>query len=317
MGANAIMRQREQFISLMDAAGVDSNVLADLKTAHIAADGQMLVSRRAIPGISIVTHESSEIISAEIIVARNSLIANPVHLCFGLSQRRGNQRIKLHIRMEEGAKAFFIAHGLFTNAEIVGHSMEKIIEIGERAEIFFSDCHIHGISGGIQVNSTSQVKTGRHGCYYSDFSLTTGRVGKLTLNEAIRADDYAIVELTSRIFGHENDSIKITEQVSLDGTFSHSMIKSRIALEGEATAEIVGITEGRAEGARGHMDCMEIIKDRAVGQSSPIVKVSHPLAKITHEAAIGTIDKKQMETLIAHGLSPEQATDMIVLGLLR
>lgn len=99
----------------------------------------------------------------------------------------------------------------------------------------------------------------------------------------------------------------------MDGKFSRSMIKSRIALEGDAKAEIIGITEG----ARGRMDCMEIIKDNAVGQSSPIVKVSHPLAKITHEAAIGTVDKKQMETLIAHGLSPEQATDMIVLGLLR
>ena len=77
------------------------------------------------------------------------------------------------------------------------------------------------------------------------------------------------------------------------------------------------MTEGKAEGARGHMDCLEIIKDQAVGQSSPIVKVCHPQAKITHEAAIGTVDKKQLETLIAHGLSPEQATDMIVLGMLR
>ena len=101
------------------------------------------------------------------------------------------------------------------------------------------------------------------------------------------------------------------------GRFSRSMIKSRVALEGEARADIVGMTEGSAEGARGHMDCMEIIKDQAIGQSTPIVKVSHPLAKITHEAAIGTVDKKQMETLIAHGLSPEQATDMIVLGILQ
>lgn len=210
MAVSANMRQREHFISLMDAAGVDSAVLSDLNTAHIAADGQMLVSRHAIPSISIAAHESSEIISVEIIVSRNSQIANPVHLCFGLSQRTGNQCIKLHIRMEERAKAYFIAHGLFANAEIVGHSMEKIIDIGERAVINFTDSHIHGVSGGIQVNSTSKVKIERFGRYSSDFSLTAGRVGKLTLNEAIQADDNAVVGLTSRIFGHENDSIKIT-----------------------------------------------------------------------------------------------------------
>jgi Fe-S cluster assembly scaffold protein SufB len=65
------------------------------------------------------------------------------------------------------------------------------------------------------------------------------------------------------------------------------------------------------------MDCMEIVKDRARAQSIPIVKVSHPLAKITHEAAIGTVDKKQMETLMAHGLSPEKAVDVIVSSMLR
>jgi Fe-S cluster assembly scaffold protein SufB len=35
------------------------------------------------------------------------------------------------------------------------------------------------------------------------------------------------------------------------------------------------------------------------------------------EAAIGSVDKKQMETLMAHGLSPEEAVDVIVKGILR
>jgi Fe-S cluster assembly scaffold protein SufB len=38
---------------------------------------------------------------------------------------------------------------------------------------------------------------------------------------------------------------------------------------------------------------------------------------VTHEAAIGTVDRKQLETLMAHGLTPEQAVEMIVRGLLR
>ncbi len=45
--------------------------------------------------------------------------------------------------------------------------------------------------------------------------------------------------------------------------------------------------------------------------------VTHPLAKVTHEAAIGSVDKKQLETLMAHGLSPEEAVDLIVRGILR
>ena len=49
----------------------------------------------------------------------------------------------------------------------------------------------------------------------------------------------------------------------------------------------------------------------------PMVNVTNPLAKVTHEAAIGTVDRRQMETLMAHGLSPDQAVDVIVRGVLR
>ncbi|HEX6173518.1 MAG TPA: SufD family Fe-S cluster assembly protein [Candidatus Binatia bacterium] len=54
-----------------------------------------------------------------------------------------------------------------------------------------------------------------------------------------------------------------------------------------------------------------------MAQAIPIVKVTHPLAKVTHEAAIGSIDQKQLETLMAHGLTPEQAVEVVVAGLLR
>ena len=40
-------------------------------------------------------------------------------------------------------------------------------------------------------------------------------------------------------------------------------------------------------------------------------------AKVTHEAAIGIVDKKELETLTAQGLTPEQAVEMIVSGILR
>ena len=62
---------------------------------------------------------------------------------------------------------------------------------------------------------------------------------------------------------------------------------------------------------------MEIVKDKAVATAIPIVKVRNPLAKVTHEAAIGSVDKKQLETLMAHGLTPEEAVDVIVKGILR
>ena len=151
----------------------------------------------------------------------------------------------------------------------------------------------------------------------TDFTLTTGRVGKLAIDYAVEAGEGAVVELTARVFGHGNDEIVIQEKVVLAGENARGLVKARVAVEDEATAEIRGITEGNAAGARGHVDCMEIVKDHAVAKAIPMVQVNNPLAKVTHEAAIGSVDKRQMETLMAHGLSPEEAVDVIVKGVLR
>ena len=94
------------------------------------------------------------------------------------------------------------------------------------------------------------------------------------------------------------------------------MIKTRIDVEDDARVEVTGVTEGNAAGARGHVDCLEIIRDRAVAKAIPIVSVTNPRAKVTHEAAIGSVDKQQFETLMAHGLTPDEAVDVIVKGML-
>ncbi len=69
--------------------------------------------------------------------------------------------------------------------------------------------------------------------------------------------------------------------------------------------------------ARGHVDCIEVIQGNAQARAIPIVKVTHEFAKVTHEAAIGRVDKKQVETLMARGLEEEKAIDLVVSGMLR
>ncbi|MFW5857843.1 MAG: SufD family Fe-S cluster assembly protein, partial [Planctomycetota bacterium] len=68
--------------------------------------------------------------------------------------------------------------------------------------------------------------------------------------------------------------------------------------------------------ARGHVDCKEIVQDRAVARAVPIVEVLDPQAHVTHEAAIGSVDSKQLQTLMSRGLSEDEAVDLIIEGLL-
>ena len=177
--------------------------------------------------------------------------------------------------------------------------------------------HYHGLAGGMSVRPGLAVRLGAGARYFSDFSLTEGRVGKLRNRAAVEAGENAVAEIIARVFGRGSDEIRIRDELVLAGRASRGLIKTRIALQRDARAEVVGITRGQAEGARGHMDCLELIRDRATARAEPVVDVSHPLAKVTHEAAVGTVDQSQLETLMAHGLTPEEAIDVIVTGMLR
>jgi uncharacterized protein len=272
---------------------------------------------QSVEGLEVNAKETLTGISASIRVREGTQIHNPVHLCFGILHKKGNQKIKMDVRLGKNASAHFIAHCIFPKAEKIKHIMDAVVDIGEDSEMRYSETHYHGLYGGIEVIPKAVVKIAKNGRYFTEFTLITGRVGKLGIDYSVEAGENAVTELTAKVFGHADDDIKIKEEVLLQGDNARGLIKTRVAIEDEAKAEITGITEGNAAGARGHVDCMEIVKDKAVAKAIPIVSVTNPFAKVTHEAAIGSVDKKQLETLMAHGLTPEEAVDVIVKGILR
>jgi Fe-S cluster assembly scaffold protein SufB len=314
------MKKAPELSELLNAfgeTGADRGIFENKDIAHLAASGHRILSMRDIEGLKVIAKKTLTGISADVVIEEGTKIKNPVHLCFGVLHKRATQKIKMNIKLERDSSAHFIAHCIFPKAERVKHIMDAVIEIGQDSEMRYSETHYHGLYGGIEVIPRAVTKVGRGGRYFTDFNLITGRVGSLSIDYEVIAGEDAVAELRARIFGHANDDIRVKEKIVLEGKNSRGLIKTRIALENEATAEVMGITEGNAEGARGHVDCMEIVKDNAVASAIPIVNVRNPLSKVTHEAAIGSVDKRQMETLMAHGLTPEEAIDIIVKGILR
>ena len=311
------MSDLDELVRAFGEAGGDAGALADAGIAHLAASGSRILSSRTVPGVEVEARQRWNGVSARITVKAGVKVPAPVHLCFGVLHEKGTQRIGMDVTLEKDASAVFIAHCIFPKARKVRHLMDAVVRLEEGAEMRYSETHFHGLHGGIEVAPKLSVRLGRNSRYVTDFTLTRGRVGRLGIDYDVEAGEGAVAELTARVFGHANDDVRIRERVVLAGENSRGLIKARVALEDEATAEIVGVTLGNAPGARGHVDCMEIVKDNAVAKASPIVEVNDPRAKVTHEAAIGSVDKRQMETLMAHGLTPAEAVDVIVKGILR
>ncbi len=127
----------------------------------------------------------------------------------------------------------------------------------------------------------------------------------------------AVVELNAKIYGKEQDRIVVKESISLNGENARGLAKSRIVASDHCTSEVIGEAVGNAPNARGHVDCIEIIRGKDARASAvPRLRVVDEQAKLTHEAAIGSVDKKQVDTLMARGLTEDRAVDVVVKGML-
>ena len=309
-----------EFMAMADAyerSGGDPSVLKMADISSLVVSGNKILSANQTEGVVLEKESTESGVDIVLTIKKGYSILNPVHLCFGVLPKEGLQQINVTIIVEEAASVELLAHCTFPNSEHVIHKMDGKIIIHKNASLTYNETHFHGKKGGVEVIPKAKIKIEEGGRYYTGFTLVLGRVGLLDLDYEVDAGKDAICELNTKVYGKGDDKILIKEKVFLNGENARSVIKSRVAISDNAVAEFTGVTEGHAPYARGHVDCVEVVQGNAVAKAVPIVMVDNPLAKITHEAAIGSVDKKQVDTLMARGFEENEAVDAIVKGMLK
>ncbi len=285
-------------------------------TAHVEIHGNKVLQSTLVEGLTIDAEEQDEGVSARLRVAPGVKLENPVHLCFGMIPESGIQRIEMDIEIGEEAEASFLAHCTFPNAKDVEHLMNAAIRVKKNGRYSYFERHVHGDYGGIKVIPKAEIVL-EEGAYFStEFELLKGRVGLMDIDYATVCEAYSTLEMKARINATGNDIVKIREAGKLVGEHAKGVLISHIALRDNSYAEIYNDLSADAPYAVGHVDCKEIVQDSAVARAIPIVQVNNPKAHVTHEAAIGSVDSKQLQTLMSRGLSEDDAVELIIQGLL-
>jgi len=314
----SIEKEYEGMIDAYQKAGGDRNSLLGEGTARLVIHENKVLDQNGVAGIKIETRETENGVNVNLLVEEGVKIPHPVHLCFGVLPQEGLQQIIMKVNAKDNSAVSVVAHCIFPNAVKVIHKMDADIKIGNSARFDYKETHYHGDYGGIEVIPRAKVKVGKGGVYQSSLTISQGRVGKLDYDFEVFCQEKAVAELVVKAYGKGVDDIKVWEKIHLDGTGARGLAKSRLVLGDKARAEVKGETYGNAPYARGHVDCIELVNGtEAVAIAIPIVSVTDGRAKITHEAAIGSIDKKQVETLMARGLDESEAVDVIVKGILK
>lgn len=269
-----------------------------------------------VPGLEVDAKEQKDGIEAKILVTRGAIIEKPIQVCFGMIPPSGLQQIVLDVQIEPQASAGIVAHCTFPNARRIRHEMNAVLTIGEGARYAYFERHVHGVDGGVVVVPKSKVRVCEGARYQTDFELIRGRVGQIDIDVEVTGEARSVSEITARVSGVADDRISIKETAHLTGEYARGVLTSNIALRDYARAEVYNTLIASAPYARGHVDCKEIVQGHAVAKAVPIVEVNHPKAHVTHEAAIGSVDSKQLETLMSRGLDEDDAVNLIIQGLL-
>jgi Fe-S cluster assembly scaffold protein SufB len=285
--------------------------------AHVEIHGNRVLRSVLVPGLLVESEEQADGVSVKIRVTAGTVLEQPVQFCFGMVPAKGLQRITLETHIEENARATFVASCTFPNAVEVRHVMDADVTVEKGAELVYSERHVHGPAGGVVVVPKTRVRLFDGARFSSDFQLTSGRAGEVDIDYQVDCGFQSVAEMKVSMFGRGDDRIRVYETAVLNGAESRAVLTSHLALTDDAQAEIVNEIEANASESRGHVDCKEILHGRGKASAIPIVRVNDPRAHVTHEAAIGSVDSRQLQTLLARGLDEEAATEMIIQGLLR
>jgi len=274
-----------------------------------------ILSLNKIEGLEIDVDRKKDI-NVNLKILENVEIKKPVHLCFGILSERGSQKINLNIDVGKSSKIKIISHCIFPYATDVEHFMDAKIWIRDYADCSYIEEHIHSEMDGIKVIPHAEVEVNKNSRFKAEFKLVKGNVGTFDLDYQIRIKEYGLADITSKIKGKGNDNIKISESSVLEGRYSKSILTSKIAVCDNAKSDIYNKITALAPYSRGHIDCKEIVQDDGIANATPIIDLRNSKANITHEAFVGNVDKKQLETLMSRGLNENEANDLIIQGLL-
>ncbi|ONN27507.1 hypothetical protein XJ44_03380 [Thermosipho affectus] len=312
-----VKREFETIVKTVEKLGTDASKFLDKRIASIIISGDKVLGLNNVEGIKLVPKQIKNGVQVDMEIMENTHIPMPIHVCTGYIEKTGLQNVVFNIKVRKGARVKFLSHCVFPQAEDFTHNAVSNVVVEENAVMEYIDEHYHSDSGTINLITKTYAVVKKGGVYKNSFTLTKTRVGKLDVLMDVKLEDFAVGEMVSKVKASKSDEVSINEILRLDGKNSKGLAKTIVVALDESKAKVLNEAYGNASYSRAHISCEEITKgDKIEVATVPVLKIKDDLAELTHEASIGRVNQKQLEMLMAKGLTEDEATELIIKGLL-
>jgi uncharacterized protein len=241
-------------------------------------------------------------------------VDHPVQSCLYIAREGFSQNVHNLVIAEEGSHLQIIT-GCATSPHLVSGLHVGVSEfyVKKGAHLHFTMIHDWGEQVNVRPRTVVHVEAG--GVFVSNY-ISLKPVGSLQMNPLTHlAGEGAVARFNSVLVAGKNCHLDVGSRVILDAPGTRAEIISRAIVAG-GTIVARGELIGKAAGVKAHLECKGLILKEGLMHAIPELRGCVPGVEMSHEAAVGKIDRGEIEYLMARGVDEEEAVSMIVRGFL-
>ncbi len=239
----------------------------------------------------------------------------PFQACFFLKKKKFTQKVHNLIILEEGSSLDIInGCAAASYAEDGAHIGVTEIFIGKNASLSYT--MIHDWAKQVEVRPRSAVRVEEGGSYISNYIALRDTKMTQMYPKAVLAGKNAAAKFNSLVMAPEGSVYDLGAGVTLAAEGTKAEIISRsISKGGDIIAR--GHLKGESPGVTAHLECDGLmLSDKGRISAIPELETSFSDADMSHEAAIGKVDKEQILYLMSRGIPEKEAISAIVSGFM-
>jgi Fe-S cluster assembly scaffold protein SufB len=241
-------------------------------------------------------------------------VQHPVQACLYIAKEGFSQNVHNVVIAEAGSNLQVIT-GCATSPHLVSGLHVGISEFYVKKGAHLHFTMIHDWGDQVDVRPRTHVHVAAGGVFVSNY-ISLKPVGSLQMNPTTHlAGEGAVARFNSVLVAGEGCTMDVGSRVVLGAPGTRAEIISRAIVAGGniiARGELVG----EAPGIKAHLECKGLILKEGLMHAIPELKGYTPGVEMSHEAAVGKIDQREIEYLMARGIDEDEAVSTIVRGFL-
>ncbi|MFC1830255.1 SufD family Fe-S cluster assembly protein [Thermodesulfobacteriota bacterium] len=238
----------------------------------------------------------------------------PVQSCLYIAKDGFSQNVHNIVIAEEESELHIIT-GCATAPHLLSGLHVGISEfyVKKGAKLVFTMIHDWGDRVNVRPRTVTRVEEG--GTFISNY-ISLRPVGSIQMFPTTHLNGRgAIARFNSILVASRNSVLDVGSRIVLNAPETRAEIISR-GISSNGTIIARGDLIGKVAGIKAHLECKGLILNDGVMQAIPELTAHVPGVEMSHEAAVGKIDQREIEYLMARGLDEESAISTIVRGFL-